>query len=55
MEDTMVHRIIANLGDILSAWFVILPFVLEKVDVPIIKSLLGWEKARSKKKKQSQL
>ena len=45
----MVHLIVANLGDILTVWFIILPFVQEKADIPIIKKQhFGWEKAYPK-------
>ena len=50
MENMMVHYVVANLCDIVPVWFIILPFVWEKADIPIIKKTLWAEKKLAPKK-----
>ena len=45
----MFLRIVANPGDMLAVWFVILPFVQQKADRPIIKAFWAEKKLAPKK------
>ena len=53
-KSLMVPGIVANIGDILAVWFIILPFVSEKkTDIPIVKKNLWAEKKLAPKKTSS--